>query len=173
MLLNSSLMSSSSYFVDVLGFFCVNNYGIHKQHFSSSTSMPFSFFLFFALFHYLSMISVHFGQQWWEWRSFWDGSVVKNLPAVQEMQETGVQPLGQEDLLEEGMATHSWSILAWRIPMDWGPWRVTVHRVAKTGTGLKWLSVCVHTLHPPRPPQHSGSNIFISFLLLGRKHLIF
>ena len=31
----------------------------------------------------------------------------KNLPAVQEMQETGVQPLGQEDLLEEGMATHS------------------------------------------------------------------
>ena len=36
---------------------------------------------------------------------------VKNLPAVQE---TWVQPLGQEDLLEEEMATHS-SILAWRI----------------------------------------------------------
>ena len=35
-----------------------------------------------------------------------------NLPA---MQETGVQSLGQEDPLEEGMATHS-SILAWRIP---------------------------------------------------------
>ena len=40
------------------------------------------------------------------------GSVVKNLPA---MQETQVQSLGQEDLLEKGMATHS-SILAWRIP---------------------------------------------------------
>ena len=40
------------------------------------------------------------------------GSVVKNLPAVQETQ---VQSLGQEDLLEEGTATHS-SVLAWRIP---------------------------------------------------------
>ena len=39
---------------------------------------------------------------------------VKNLPAVQEPQEMQVQSLGQEDPLEEGMATHS-SILAWRI----------------------------------------------------------
>ena len=31
------------------------------------------------------------------------------------MQETQVQFLGQEDPLEEGMATHS-SIVAWRIP---------------------------------------------------------
>ena len=38
--------------------------------------------------------------------------IVKNLPA---MQETQVRPLGQEDPLEEGMATHS-SILAWEIP---------------------------------------------------------
>ena len=36
---------------------------------------------------------------------------VKNLPAVQEMQETQVQSLGQEDPLEESMATHS-SVLA-------------------------------------------------------------
>jgi len=40
---------------------------------------------------------------------------VKNLPAIQEMQETGVQSLDWEDPLEEGMDTHS-SILAWRIP---------------------------------------------------------
>ena len=38
--------------------------------------------------------------------------LVKNLPI---MQETWVQSLGWEDLLEKGMATHS-SILAWRIP---------------------------------------------------------
>ena len=38
--------------------------------------------------------------------------MVKNLPA---MQETQVQPLGQEDTLERGMVTYS-SILAWRIP---------------------------------------------------------
>ena len=42
---------------------------------------------------------------------FLTGSAVKNPPA---MQETWVQLLVQEDLLEEGMATHS-SILAWRI----------------------------------------------------------
>ena len=35
-----------------------------------------------------------------------------------------VQPLGWEDPLEEDMATHS-SILAWRIPMERGAWRVT------------------------------------------------
>ena len=38
--------------------------------------------------------------------------LVKNLPAMQEIQ---VLSLGQEDPLEEEMATHS-SILAWRIP---------------------------------------------------------
>ena len=38
--------------------------------------------------------------------------MVKNLPAVQE---TWVPSLGQEDLLENGLATHS-SILAWRTP---------------------------------------------------------
>ena len=43
------------------------------------------------------------------------GSAVKNLPAMQELQETWVRSLGQEDPLEEGITTHS-SILAWRIP---------------------------------------------------------
>ena len=38
--------------------------------------------------------------------------MVKNLPAIQE---TGVQSLDQEDILENGIATHS-SILAWRTP---------------------------------------------------------
>ena len=48
----------------------------------------------------------------------------KNPPA---MQETWVQPLGREDPLEKGMATHS-CILIWRIlwrekkPMDRGAW---------------------------------------------------
>ena len=46
---------------------------------------------------------------------FLDGSVVKNLPAVQEMQEMWVIPLGWGDPLEESMATHC-SIRAWRIP---------------------------------------------------------
>jgi len=37
--------------------------------------------------------------------------VVKSLPSLQEMQETQVRSLDQEDPLEEGMETHS-SILA-------------------------------------------------------------
>ena len=41
--------------------------------------------------------------------------VVKNLPAKAGEQEMRVQPLSQEDPLEEGTAAHP-SILAWRIP---------------------------------------------------------
>ena len=62
--------------------------------------------------------------------------MVKNLPA---MRETWVRSLDWEDSLEEGMETHS-SILAWRIPMDRGAWRATVHRVTKSWTRLKRLS---------------------------------
>ena len=40
---------------------------------------------------------------------------VKNLPAVQEIQETWVQSLGREDPLEEEMATQS-RIVASKIP---------------------------------------------------------
>ena len=56
--------------------------------------------------------------------------MVKNLPA---MWETWARSLDQEDSLGEGMATHS-SILAWRIPMDRGAWRATVHGVAESQT---------------------------------------
>ena len=47
------------------------------------------------------------------------------------MQETWVQSLGQEDPLEEEMATHS-SLLAWEIP-DRGAWWATVHAVLGVG----------------------------------------
>ena len=46
--------------------------------------------------------------------------MVKRLPT---MQETRVQSLGQEDLLEKEMATHS-SILAWKIPWTEEPGRL-------------------------------------------------
>ena len=58
---------------------------------------------------------------------------------MQETYEMWVQYLGGEDPLEEGVAPHS-SILAWRIPMDRGAWRATVHGVAKSRMWLKWLS---------------------------------
>ena len=61
------------------------------------------------------------------------GSVVKNLPVVQETQEMRVCYLGLEDPLEEGMATHS-SILAWRIPMDRRAWQATVQGRKESNT---------------------------------------
>ena len=45
------------------------------------------------------------------------GSVVKN---VATMQETWIRSLGQEDLQEKEMATHS-SILAWEVPWTGEP----------------------------------------------------
>ena len=53
-------------------------------------------------------------------RSFYKDNIslvaqlAKNLPAMQEIQ---VRSLGQEDPLEEGMATHS-SILAWPVRLQ-------------------------------------------------------
>ena len=46
---------------------------------------------------------------------FPSGTVVKNLFATQEMQQTWVRSLTGEDPLEQEMATRS-SILAWKIP---------------------------------------------------------
>ena len=44
--------------------------------------------------------------------------------------------LGWVDLLEKEMATHP-SILAWRIPMDRGAWRVAAHGITKSQTRLR------------------------------------
>ena len=76
------------------------------------------------------------------------GSAVKNLPAMQDPQEMGLQSLGREDPLEEGMVTRS-SVLAWRIPWteeSAGLQSVGSHRVrhhcsdlARTQPGLRGL----------------------------------
>ena len=47
------------------------------------------------------------------------------------MQETQVQSLGWEDLLEKEMATHS-NNLTWRIPTDRGAWGLTVCGVVES-----------------------------------------
>ena len=69
---------------------------------------------------------------------------VKNLPI---MQETQVWFLGQEDLLEKGMATHS-SILAWRIPWKEEPGGLLSMRSQRVGhdlvTELNWTDVYTH-----------------------------
>ena len=67
-------------------------------------SMPFLKKNLFTIKSYCSLLS--------SFRGFPGGLVVKNLPAMQEIQ---VRSLGGEDPLEEEMATRS-SILAWKIP---------------------------------------------------------
>ena len=56
------------------------------------------------------------------------GSVVKNMPV---MQETQVQSLGWEDSLEREMAAHS-SILAWEIPQTEEPVQSTGSQKSQT-----------------------------------------
>ena len=58
---------------------------------------------------------------------------IKNLPALQEIQETQFQSLGREATLEEGMVTHS-SILVWRIPWTEEPGGATVCGVKQLHT---------------------------------------
>ena len=53
---------------------------------------------------------------------------------MQETQETQVQSLGQEDPLEQEMATHS-SILAWRIPWTEEPGRWLIYNILLISAG--------------------------------------
>ena len=64
--------------------------------------------------------------------------VVKNLLANAE--ETRVQSLGQEDTMEEGMATHS-NIFAWRIPRTKEPGGLQSMGIEKSWTQLKQFSI--------------------------------
>ena len=79
---------------------------------------------------------------------FPDDSVVKILPAVQEPQKTQVHPLGQEDPLEEGMATHSFCL---ENPLTQEPGRLQsegLQRVRHDWSGLAGM----HLFCFPVPP---------------------
>ena len=77
---------------------------------------------------------------------------VKNPPAKQEPQEISAQSLGQEDLLEEEMATHS-SIFAWKISKDRGSrWATNGVTRVTHDSGTK----------PPPPESFWGSGVLKS-----------
>ena len=67
------------------------------------------------------------------YKSIWAFLVAQTVRNPLAVWETWVQSLGWDDPLEETMATYS-SILAWRISMDRGAWRATVHGVTKHRT---------------------------------------
>ena len=58
--------------------------------------------------------------------------VAQTVKCLLTMRETWVQSLGQEDLLEKEMATHS-RILAWRIPWTEEPERLQSMGSQKAG----------------------------------------
>ena len=79
------------------------------------------------------------------------GSVVKDLPVnagdLRDGEEMGVRSLGQEDPLEEEMATHS-SILTWKIPWTvHGLQRVRHHLATKQQPHLMREIFEVNVLH--------------------------
>jgi len=94
---------------------------------------------------------------------------LKRLPA---MRETWILSLGQEDLLEKEMATHS-SILAWRIP-----WTEEPGGLQSTGSqrvGHDWAISLTHSVymcqfqspnssHSPYP-RHAHTSVFYSVSL--------
>ena len=65
--------------------------------------------------------------------------MVKDLPAMEETQQTWVLSLGREDSLEKGIAIHS-SILAWEITYGQRSWQTMVHGSQKSQARL---STCI------------------------------
>ena len=83
----------------------------------------------------------------YQWRKdFLGDSVGRNLPAIQEHARHGFDSWVGKIQWRRVWATYS-SILAWRIP--WTEEQATVHRVAKSQTGLKQLST-----HPHMQERH-------------------
>ena len=67
--------------------------------------------------------NLHFSKISVSHRHIWTSLVAQMVKHLPTMQETHVQSLGQEDLLEKEMATHS-SILVWKIPRMEEPGRL-------------------------------------------------
>ena len=87
------------------------------------------------------------------------GSVIKNLPAVQE---TWVWSLGQEDPLEKGVATH-FSNLAWSIP--WTEEPGGVQSMGSQRVGHDWATF-THT------PAELSSSDRKSIFFEGKENLV-
>ena len=97
---------------------------------------------------------------------FSDGSAVKNLPAMKELQAAWFQSLDWEDSLEEGMATHS-SILAQRIPWAKEPGRL--QSIGLQRVRHYWSNLArIHVLYPRECPMCTWKECIVHY---NTKHL--
>ena len=94
---------------------------------------------------------------------------------MQDMQEMWVRPLGQEDPMEEEMATHS-SILAWEIPCSEEPGRLQSMGLQRVG--FNWAHTYARTailsyFEKSYPRDNKASVFFLNdtVLCLGIKWL--
>ena len=71
--------------------------------------------------------------------------VIKNLPTMQETQETQVRSVGKEDPQEEEMGTHS-SILAWEISWTEEPGRIYSKGSQRVTTEHTHVCTCIELL---------------------------
>ena len=94
--------------------------------------------------------------------------LVKNLPAMREIQ---VPSLGQEDPLEEEIATHS-SILAQGIPETEEPGGLQSMGSQRMGHDWAWACLWIpHAKISPSSADGDCSHAIKRYLLLGRKAL--
>ena len=93
----------------------------------------------------------------WTWLSNWtelNWTVVYKFPYIcSAVQETWVQFLGWEDLLEKEISTHS-SILAWRIPWTEEPGRL--QSIVSQRVRHCWTDLALHDMH-----THTHTHIYI------------
>ena len=96
---------------------------------------------------------------------------LKNLPSIQEMQEMWVWSLGQEDPLEECMATHSISsILAWKIPWIEEPGGRQSMGLQRVGHDWSWLSTHAHFIASTIKSLFLGWNIERTYIQMANIH---
>ena len=96
--------------------------------------------------------------------------MVKNLPAVQETQ---VQSLGRENLMDKGMATHP-SILAWRFP--WTEESGGLQSIGSQTFRHDWVTSNLYLTSSPVQTRNSGlwrSLSFLSTYILSSKFSAF
>ena len=100
--------------------------------------------------------------------NFSGSPLLKNLPAMQETQETQLWSLGREDPLEEGMTSHS-NNLAWRIPYTEEPeelWSIGWQRA-----GHNWSDWAhVYTCSESRNSNYIWLWFQLVFLALGKSY---
>ena len=107
----------------------LSSYGLFSVHMKYSPSVSTSYN---AILQWYQSCGIRIRD--WPWRTSLVAQTVKRLPTIRE---TWVQSLGQEDLLEKEMVTHS-STLAWKIP-----WMEKLGRLQSMGlqrVGHDWVT---------------------------------